>query len=655
MTKTVAAYGSWPSPFGIELLTAGVVRLGGTSVDPSTGAIWWLESRPDDEGRSTLVRLPRGGQPEDVSPPGMNIRSRVHEYGGGAYLAVGDLVVVSDFATGRLHRVGTDRTSEPLTPDVPHRYADMVLDADRSRLLAVREDHSPTTLERHGEAENTLVAISLEDGSVSVLAQGRDFYAAPRLSPDGRSLAWLEWGHPNMPWDGTELHLAEIEPDGRLGGSHVVVGDAVSWVSQPRWSPAGVLHFVAEPTGWMNLYRLDGDRVEAVAPMAAEFAYPDWIFGFRNYDVRADGTIVAIGRSGGRDRLYVVGPDVGAVREVDVAGATELDSVSWLDDETALLDAAWPTTPRAIVRVSVSSGDMTTIRRSTDWSPDPASLSVGEPVEFPTTAGRTAHGIFYPPTSAAMSGPEGERPPLIVTSHGGPTAAAFGGLAVDAQLFTSRGYAVLDVDYGGSTGYGREYRKRLEGEWGVVDVDDCCAGARWLAEQGRVDGERMSIRGGSASGFTTLAALAFRDTFRAGVTYFGIGDLEAFARETHKFESRYLDRLVGPLPESIETYRERSPSRHTDRMSAPVLVLQGLEDRVVPPTEAERIVDSLREKGIPHAYLAYEGEDHGFRKAENIIRSMEAELSFLGQVFGCPPADPIERLELVTPPRVAAG
>jgi dipeptidyl aminopeptidase/acylaminoacyl peptidase len=643
-----APFGSWASPFAIELLTVGVVRLGGISFDRSDGSTWWLEGRPDDEGRSTLVRLPDGGEPADVSPAGMNVRSRVHEYGGGAYVAAADVAIVSSFTDGRLYRLGPDRTATPLTPEGALRYADCALDGPRGRLVGVREDHSPATVERHGQAENAIVAISLSDGEATVLVSGRDFYSSPRLSRDGSRLAWLEWDHPNLPWDGTELKVADVAADGALGPATAVAGSASDWIAQPRWSPSGELIFVAEPDGWMNLYRWADGRIEAVVPLAAEFAYPDWIFGLHNYDTRDDGTIAAIGRNDGRDRLYLIGPGPDAVRDVDLV-ETEIGSVGWIDERTLLVDAAGPGTTDTIFRLDIETGERTVLRRSSDWSPEPADLSVGEHVEFPTTGGRTAHGIFYPPANRAFQGPSGERPPLIVTSHGGPTAQAYTGLSVVTQLFTSRGYAVLDVDYGGSTGYGREYRKRLEGEWGVVDVDDCCAGATWLAGQGRVDAERVAIRGGSASGFTTLAALAFRDTFRAGVTYFGIGDLEAFAKETHKFESRYLDRLIGPLPESRDLYRERSPAHHAEGISAPVLVLQGLEDRVVPPAEAERIVDALWERGIPHAYLAFKGEDHGFRKAENIIRSFEAELSFLGQVFGSTPADDIEPVDIVRP------
>jgi dipeptidyl aminopeptidase/acylaminoacyl peptidase len=637
--RTIAPYGSWASPFGFELLTRGVVRIAEPTVDGAL--LYWLEGRPSDGGRATLVRRDPSGTTSDVSPAGMNVRNRVHEYGGGAYLAEGETIVVSSFADGRLYRVGADRTAEPVTPEGRWRYADLQLDAARGRLMAVREDHTS-----QGEAVNTLVAIPIGAGRVDVLASGADFYASPRLSPDGGRLAWLEWNHPNLPWDGTELRVADVLDDGSLGDARTVAGSANDWISQPRWSPGGVLHFVAEPTGWMNLQRWRDDRIEPVAAMDAEFAGPDWQFGFANYVIDGAGTILAAGRSGGRDRLYRIeaGGGVDGIHEVETP-YTELSYVA-LGTAGLVCRAAGPTSSPCLVRIDVGTGTIETLRRQTDWEPDARDLSVGEAVEFPTAGGRTAHGIFYSPINRRYRGPEGELPPLVVTSHGGPTSSASTGLSVGIQLSTSRGIAILDVDYGGSTGYGREYRKRLEGEWGVVDVDDCTSGERWLAEQGLVDEERMAIEGGSASGYTTLAALAFRDDFKAGISYFGIGDLEAFVRETHKFESRYLERLIGPWPDAAETYAARSPAKHADQITVPVLILQGLDDHVVPPTEAERIVDALWERRIPHAYLPFEGEDHGFRKAENIIRSAEAEISFLGQVFSFTPADDIEAVNI---------
>jgi dipeptidyl aminopeptidase/acylaminoacyl peptidase len=639
---TVAPYGTWASPLPVGLLTAGALRLAEPRIEPD-GTIDWLEGRPDEGGRQALMRLaPGAAEPVEVGPPGMNVRTRVHEYGGGPYLAAGPLLVVSDFATGRLHVSHDGGTAwAPLTPECAWRYADLELDAGRGRLIAIREDHEPATLDRHGEAENAIVAVSLADGAIEVLVDGHDFFAAPRLSPDGTRLAWLEWDHPNLPWDGTTLRLAGLDEAGVPDGPGApVAGGPADWISQPRWSPDGRLQVVAEPDGWMNLFRVGADGLVPLAPMEAEFAYPDWVFALSDHAFLGDGGVVASGRSAARTHLYRIGPAAGAVSRYDLP-FSEFDYVA-AAGLTVVAIVGMPTEPTRLVRIDAASGAWEEIRRTIADPPAPADLSRSRPVTFPTTGGREAHGVWYPPHNRAYAGPDDERPPLIVTSHGGPTAQASTALQLSIQLFTSRGYGVLDVDYGGSSGYGTEYRKRLEGEWGVVDLDDCVAGARWLAGQGLVDPDRTAIRGGSASGYTTLCAVTFRDTFRAGTTYFGIGDLETFVAQTHKFESRYLERLVGPYPATRERYRERSPLNFPDRISCPVLVLQGAEDRIVPPAQAEQIVDALWERRLPHAYLLFAGEDHGFRQAANIIRSFEAELSFYGQVFGFRPADDIE-------------
>jgi dipeptidyl aminopeptidase/acylaminoacyl peptidase len=400
---------------------------------------------------------------------------------------------------------------------------------------------------------------------------------------------------------------------------------------------------VAEPDGWMNLFRYHGGAVEPIAPMAVEFGSPDWVFGSAEYAFLPDGGIMAVGRSDGRDRLYRIAPD-GSWTTMDLP-YTEVLSIA-IDGGAAILRAVSPFEPAVVAELALNSGEVGILQRATPFIADREDVSAPRHVEFPTTGGRTAHGNYYAPHNRRFRAPDAELPPLIVTSHGGPTAAAFSGWATGVQLFTSRGYAVLDVDYGGSTGYGRDYRKALEGEWGIVDVDDCVAGADWLVAQGLADPARLAIRGGSASGFTTLAALAFRRTFSAGTTYFGIGDLRAFVKDTHKFESRYLESLVGPWPEMEKRYLDRSPSLHADRIVAPVLVEQGAEDRVVPPSEAERIVDALWERRVPHAYLLFPGEDHGFRGRDAIIRSFGAELSFYGQVFGFAPADEVEPIEI---------
>ncbi len=640
MAKTIARFGSWASPFPIERLTDRVVFL--SEPKANDGVRWWLEGRPDEGGRQSLIRRNRDGSMIRLTPEGFNARSRVHEYGGAATLISGDLVVVSDFTTGRLFRVAAPGELVAITPERAWRFADAIHDAARNRLIAIREEHDAEIVASHGEWLNDLVSIDLATGDVQALAGGADFYAAPRLSPDGATLAWTEWHHPNLPWDGVELRVAPVSATGALGESTVLAGSAHDWVSQPRWSPDGILHFTAEPGDWANLFRVVAGHIEPVCPMDAEFASPEWQFGNHTYDFLEGGEILAVARSEGRDRLLRIDPD-GSSHVIDLP-FTEIGSMA-IDGDRAILRAASPAEPTAIAEVTID-GRIEILRRATPFIPDPADVSMPRHVEFPTVGDRTAFGNFYAPTSQRFEGPAGELPPLIVTSHGGPTSGAFSGFATGFQLFTSRGYAVLDVDYGGSTGFGKAYRKRLEGQWGIVDVDDCVAGASWLAGQGLVDGRRMAIRGGSASGFTTLAALAFRDPFRAGTTYFGIGDLRAFVKDTHKFESRYLESLVGPWPDTKQRYLDRSPSLHAEQITAPVLVQQGAEDHVVPASEAERIVDALFERHVPHAYLLYPGEDHGFRGKDAIIRSFGAELSFYAQVFGFEPADDIERLEI---------
>lgn len=635
-------FGSWPSPLAIELLVEGSLRLSEPSLDGQD--VYWLEGRPADQGRQVLVRRSPDGSLADVSPEGVNVRDRVHEYGGGAYVVDAGSAWFSSFADGRLYRRDPDDAVRPVTPEGPFRYADPIVDRRRGRLICVREDHS-----RAGEAVNALVSVPLDgNGPVRVLVGGSDFYSDPRLSPDGTRLAWLSWDHPNLPWDETSLWVGTFAADGSIGSRERIAGELGESVLQPRWSPSGVLHFVAERTGWWNVWRRLGGRDEIVLPMAAEFADPQWVFGRSNYGLLDDGRILACGRRDGRDALFLADPASGRCESLDVP-FTEVGSLH-VGRGCAVFTAGSPTRSPALVRLDLA-GDRgpEVLRESGPVAADPADISVGQHVEFPTADGLIAHGIFYAPHNRAWRGVEGELPPLIVTSHGGPTAGASSALDLETQLFTSRGLAVLDVDYGGSTGYGRDYRKRLEGTWGITDVEDCMRGALAMAERGLVDRGRIAMRGGSASGYTTLCALTFHDELRAGVSYFGIGDLETFARTTHKFESRYLDSLVGPYPERRDLYVARSPLNFTDRITAPTLILQGLDDRIVPPSQAEQIVAGLRANHVPHAYLAFEGEDHGFRRAASIIRSFEAELSFFGQVFGFEPADDIVPIVIERP------
>ena len=630
---TVAPFGSWVSPIRIDDLVADVVGLAEPWIDGDD--VYWIEGRPAEGGRRVLVRASRDGTIADLTPAPFNVRTHVHEYGGGSYVVAGGTVVFSHFVDGRLYRLDPGaETPVPITPEGPVHYADLRFDPGRRRFLAVREDHGAEV-----EPQAAIVAIDL-DGSDEplVLVDGPDFLASPRLSPDGSTLAWLEWDHPDMPWDATRLRTAPVLEDGSLGPSDLAAGGPEEAIVQPEWSPDGVLHFVSDRTGWWNLYRwLDGPRLEPLAPMDAEFADPAWIFDRSSFGFLPDGSIVAIARAQGRDRIIHVQPGwlVGEV----ASAFTEFEGLR-VGAEKVVVLAGSPTEAAMVVALDPTTlAPSGVLRRSTGFAVDPGAISTPEPIDFASTDGRIAHALYYQPANEAFAGLPDERPPLVVRSHGGPTANAESDLDLGIQLLTSRGIAVVDVDYGGSTGYGRAYRQALEGAWGVVDVDDCIAAARFLVERGDVDPARLAIEGGSAGGYTTLAALAFRDAFAAGISWFGIGDLASLSSDSHKFESRYNDRLVGPYPEAAALYRERSPVYHLEGIACPVLLLQGLDDKVVPPNQAEAMVAALTAKGIPHAYLAFEGEGHGFRGATAIRASLEAELSFLGAVFGFTPAD----------------
>ena len=478
-----------------------------------------------------------------------------------------------------------------------------------------------------------------------MLVSGPDFLAAPRLSPDGDRLAWLEWDHPDMPWDGSRLRTARVASDGTLEEPVLAAGGPEESIVQPEWSPDGMLHFVSDRTGWWNLYRLlDGPVLDPLGPMEAEFADPAWVFGRSSYGFLPDGSLAATARADGRDHLFHVLPD-DLVGEV-ASPYTEFEGLCAAPGGLVAV-AGSPAEPTVVARFDPATLAVAGIlRRASSVTLDPAVMSIPEAIHFPMPNGRIAHALYYPPRNPGFMAPAGERPPLLVQTHGGPTANASTALDLGKQLLTSRGIAIVDVDYGGSSGYGRSYRSALNGAWGVVDVDDCVAAARFLVDRGDVDPDRLAISGGSAGGYTTLSALAFRDAFSAGISLFGVADLETMTRDTHKFESRYLDRLVGPYPEAAELYRQRSPVHVLDRIACPVLVMQGLDDRVVPPSQAEAIVAALTANGIPHAYLAFEGEGHGFRGAVAIRRAIEAQLSFLGQVFGFVPADQLEPVEI---------
>jgi dipeptidyl aminopeptidase/acylaminoacyl peptidase len=650
-------YGAWPSPITIEMSVASNLGLREPRLDGDD--VYWTEGRPSEGGRQVIVRWNERDGATDVTPKSFNARTMAHEYGGGWYAVDDGTVYFVNLADSRVYRQSGDRQPEPLTEEGPFRHGDLVVDRAHGRLLCVREDMSPMQNsdgheraegERPPEPADQLVAISLDGGRVDVLASGYDFYSTPRPSADGKTLCWLSWRHPNMPWDTTELWVADVDAAGMPTNQRQIAGGGEESVVQPEWAPDGSLVFVSDRTGWWNLYRwrpdLDEDSgaVEPILAMEAEFAGPQWVFGMRWFGFAGDGSIVASANSGGYDRLWRIPGDGGDARDLAVSDEI-IDSVSVSGSRVTYVGGA-ATAPRGVVVVDIDTGERRVLKSAFALEVDERYISRPEAITFPTTDGDMAHALYFPPTNPDAAAPAGEKPPLVVMSHGGPTAQTSRALNFDRQAFTSRGFGVVDVNYRGSNGYGREYMRKLDGQWGIYDVDDCIAAARYLVDRGDVDEKRLAIRGGSAGGYTTLCALVFHPVFSAGASYFGVGDLEALARDTHKYESRYLDRLVAPYRAGLDVYKERSPVYFTDRIRSPLIVLQGEDDMVVPIAQAEQLVASLRERRIPHAYITFAGEGHGFRQAANIRRSVEAELSFYAQVFGFSLADQIEPVQV---------
>jgi dipeptidyl aminopeptidase/acylaminoacyl peptidase len=638
-TRTTSPYGSWPSPVKAEDLIAGIPP---SAPEPDGEGLYWLELRPSEDGRTTLVYARRGESPRALTPRELNVRSRVHEYGGGASWRDGDTIYFSNFWDGRVYRQERDDDAAvPITPEprepMSLRYADGVV-TDDGWIVAVRESHEGP------EVENELVLFP-GDGSAEprVIASGRDFYAAPRLSPDGSQLAFLAWDHPLLPFVGCELWVGSFAGGEPSGERHIAGGPDES-IFQPEWSPDGVLHFSTDRTGFWNVHRLAGDEIVNVAPVEAEIAYPHWTFGLSRYAFLGDGRIACIVTRSGYDSLEVADPQSGRIEDLGLPFTSFVPTLKSSGSRIAFV-AASETQSHGLYELDVASGELTTYRAPADgvgaeW------ISRPEQIEFAGSGGKTSYAFYYPPTNPEAEAPEGELPPLRVLSHGGPTGNSAPDYSAAIQFWTTRGFGVVDVNYGGSTGYGRAYRERLDGKWGIVDVEDCVAAAQHLVATGRADPKRLWIEGGSAGGYTTLCALVDTDVFAAGVNHFGVADLETFARDTHKFEARYLDLLVGSYPERKDLYEERSPVNHFDRLSCPVLTFQGLDDRVVPPSQSEQLVDALERKGLPYAYLAFEGEGHGFRKRESILRVPDATLYFLSRIFGFEPADELEPIQI---------
>jgi dipeptidyl aminopeptidase/acylaminoacyl peptidase len=635
-----APYGSWPTPITSEVVVRSARQPGALAFDGDD--LWWSESRPAEGGRSAIMRRGSDGVTTEVLAAPWNARTAVHEYGGGAWWVTDGVLWFADWATQRLHRLAPGGEPEPLTPEPSVarglRYADGSLHPDGSTLLCVQEEHHADGR----EATNTIVRLAAHEPSVPAsVVEGPDFVSDPRWRPDGAAFCWIEWDHPDMPWDATRLVVDE-------GGVRTVVAgaDERESIGQPTWAPDGSLWFFGDRSGFWSLYRWTAaGGVEPMVDLGLDIGHPQWVFGMSSYAFLADGRVGFALAEAGLEHLAVWEPDFGRVTRLDVPH-TSIDSLRAKGDQLAYIGGS-PTQEAHVASVTVVGGAATEVVAQVpprDLGLGDEWCSIPEAIAFPTGGGATAHALYYPPTNPEMSGPAGQKPPLLVLIHGGPTSAARPLLSVGRQYWTSRGFAVADVNYRGSTGYGRAYRDLLKGQWGIADVEDCVAVCEFLVARGDVDPDRLCIRGGSAGGFTTLAALTFHDGFAAGASHYGVADLSALAAETHKFESRYLDSVVGPWPEARAIYEARSPIFHTDQLDRPLAVFQGLEDEVVPPNQAEMIVAALRDKGVPVAYRAFEGEQHGFRQEKNIRAALDGELSFYAQVLGfdLPPAEGIE-------------
>jgi len=630
VAKRKVPFGAWPSALGAEAVAEGSVRLGGLALDGDD--VYWVESRPAEQGRLALLRKRGQGVVEEVVAAPLSVRTRVHEYGGGAFAVADGVVIFANDADQRLYRIDTARPApwraEALTSAQGTRYADLQIDGRLGRVICVAERARP-----QGEPENFIASVSLASGDVSVLAAGADFYAFPRIDPTGSRLAYLSWNHPAMPWDACELHVADIGAHGALTTATKVAGGSSESIFQPAWSPAGILHFTSDRSGFSNLYRANTDgTVTCLCATEAEFATPLWVFGLSTYAWLDGETMVCVFQKSGFWHLGTLATETGRLDTI-ATDLTELGSVFAHGGRALFVGGSAAQAP-ALYSLDAHHRTVKLFHRP---SPDlVAGDAIARPraISFPTTGNATAHGLLYLPLSPDCEASADERPPLLVICHGGPTGSTSTSLSLTIQFWTSRGFAVLDVNYRGSTGYGRAYRKALDGQWGIADVEDCVAGASMLAAQGLVDGGHMAIRGSSAGGFTVLCALAFHDVFAAGASYYGVSDLEALAQDTHKFESRYLESLIGPYPQRRDIYRARSPIHAAERLSCPVIFFQGLQDRVVPPAQAENMVAALRRRGLVAPLVTFPDEQHGFRRKETIVRALSDELAFYREVFG---------------------
>ena len=624
MSKTRQAFGTWPSTISAQLITQAAPRL--SFIQSDNDNLYWVEGRPWDAGRNVIMCRDSAGTIRDLLPSPFSHYSKVHEYGGMAYTLCADHLYFVNAADQRIYQLNLLTKEQPIAlTQEGLRFADLVTNTEQHQLIAIAERHH-----QDREPENFIASINLITGELNTLVSGADFYAYPRLSPDQQQLCWIEWRHPNMPWDSTQLWCAQLKSN-QLGEKRLVAGaDNNEAIFQPNWSPDNQLYYVSDKDNWWNIYGADG---LAVVEKKAEFATPLWQFGMSTYGFIDSDTIGCLWTEQG---LWHSGFITIATGHLSIADHkySSLESACCHQGRLYMVAGA-PALANQIISIkpNLTNSSVSSIYAPASLDLDAGDIAQPQSLFFPTGDKQLVHAFYYPPTNALYQGLENERPLVIALCHGGPTGATDSGLNLKIQYWTNRGFAVVDINYRGSTGFGRQYRQGLQDVWGIADVEDTQYAIRYLAEQQQIDPQRCLIRGGSAGGYTVLSALTFTDTFKAGASLYGIGDLETLATDTHKFESRYLDSLIGPYPESRDIYLQRSPIHHAEGLNCPVIFLQGLQDKVVPPNQAEMMVDLLKQKGIQVEYVTFADEGHGFRKADNIIHAMESELAFYRDVF----------------------
>ena len=628
MTKTQAPYGSWPSAISAETLAGSSVRYGHIQVD--SDCLYWLQSQPENNGRQTIFCHQPDGTVLDMIPVGYSVRSRLHEYGGGDFVVHNGAIVFANDTDQRLYLIH-DQEIKAITPEPQFkhalRYSDMHFHPSGDWLVAVRESHPENQDPRY--VMNDLVAIDIQTLSVTELVSGDDFYAYPRIAHNGQELAWISWNHPDMPWDNTTLYRAEVCSTGVSNIKAYMEKDDEA-IYQPSWCPDGELHFVSDRSNWWNIYSLRDDILNALTPMVAEFGFPMWQLGVRSYQFLDDERIAAVISHDGYEQLCIVETDSGHISPCQLPFCYFQGGLQ-LAGDTLYFIAAGDTLSSAVYSYNYKTQSLLCL--SGKATPDNDAISVAKSMYFPTAGEQKAHAFFYEPVNAEYEAQTDEKPPVIVMIHGGPTGATSAAFQTAIQFWTSRGFAVVDVNHRGSTGFGRAYRNALRYQWGVVDVEDCIAVIDYLTSEQLIDPERVAIRGGSAGGYTVYRTLQSSELFKAGMSRYGVADLIALTKDTHKFELRYLDRLIGDYPEQAEKYDALSPINHTDQFNCPMLLLQGDEDAIVPPSQSIAMAEALDHKQIPHKLVMLEGEQHGFRQKHNVVKALELELNFYRQVF----------------------